>query len=422
MPKLAVPLSETQIRAMEPRATRYSVADGNGLVLEVMPTGTKVWRFRYSLDGKRQPLTTIGDYRRISLRVARERARKYAEMVAAGVSPAATARRDRGAEKRIDLLRDAAEFYMATAMSAKSDEYQRTTRRALDKDVLKAVGNKPIGAVTSNDVVAICERIKKRGSPKMALHTRNVVKRLYEFLIARQLATSNPALVVPARFIATPDSRTRVLSAEEIGTMLRAIHASSIRRPLKLALHLLVITMVRKSELIEASWAEFDLNAALWNIPAARMQNGREHDVYLPHQAVAMLRELRETRNRRHYVFPTVRGGEDRPIAKSTLNQAVKALGLDVEHFVLHDFRRTAATYLRAMDQPSEAIERALARTTDAGRATGQADHAQPADEQRNALQRWADFVDTQISGGGQTSGPFFGTHKIVDATRSHTP
>jgi integrase len=394
MPKIVPPLSETQIRAMEPRATRYSIADGNGLILEVMPTGNKVWRFRYTLDGKRQPLTTIGDYRRISLRVARERARKYAEMVAAGVSPAATARRDRGAEKRVDLLRDAAELYMTAAMASKSDEYQRTTRRALDKDVLRAIGSKPIGAVTSDDILAICEQIKKRGSPKMALHTRNVVKRLYEFLIARQLATHNPATVVPARVIATLDSRTRVLTAEEIGATLRAIDASRIRRPLKLALHLLVLTMVRKSELIEATWAEFDLKAALWTIPAARMKSGREHEVYLPHQAVAVLRELREARSSRTFVFPTVRG-DDRPIAKSTLNQAVKALGLDVEHFVLHDFRRTAATHLLAMGQPAHAIETALARS--AKETTNESAHAEDAGIQRDMLQRWADFVEAQV-------------------------
>ena len=395
MPKIVPPLSETQIRAMEPRTTRYSVADGNGLVLEIMPTGNKVWRFRYTLDGKRQPLATIGDYRRISLRVARERARKYAEMVADGVSPAATARRDRGAEKRVDLLRDAAELYMTTTMASKSDEYRRTTRRALDKDVLRAIGSKPIGAVTSDEILAICERIKLRGSPKMALHTRNVIKRLYEFLIARQLATHNPAATVPARFIATPDSRTRVLSAEELGTTLRAIDASRIRRPLKLALHLLVLTMVRKSELIESTWAEFDLKAARWKIPAERMKNDREHEVYLPHQAVAILRELRETKSSRTFVFPTVRG-DDRPIAKSTLNQAVKALGLDVEHFVLHDFRRTAQTHLLAMDQPADVIATALARTSK--ETANESAHAEDAAVRRGVLQRWADFVEAQIA------------------------
>jgi integrase len=391
MPKRVPPLTETQIRAMEPRATRYCVADGNGLILEVMSTGSKVWRFRYTLDGKRQPLATIGDYKRISLRVARERARKYAEMVAAGMSPAATARRDRGAEKRVDLLRDAAELYMTATMSSKSDEYQRTTRRALDKDVLQAIGSKPIGAVTSDDILAICERIKSRGSPKMALHTRNVVKRLYEFLIARQLATHNPAATVPARFIATPDSRTRVLTAEELGATLCAIDASRIRRPLKLALHLLVQTMVRKSELIEATWAEFDLKAARWTIPAARMKSGREHQVYLPHQAVAMLRELRETKSSRTYVFPTVRG-EDRPIAKSTLNQAVKALGLEVEHFVLHDFRRTAQAHLQSMEQPADAIGRVLARMP----KENAMETPDLSAEQRSVLQHWADFVEAQ--------------------------
>jgi integrase len=404
MPKLAAPLTETQIRTLEPRATRYSVADGNGLVIEVMTTGTKVWRFRYSLNGKRQPLVTIGDYRMISLRVARAKAQKYAEMVASGISPVATARRDRGAESKADILREGAELYLAAEMAGKSEEYQRTTRRALEKDVLPAIGGKPIKAVAPDDILAICDAIKSRGSPKMALHTRNVVKRLYEYLIARQLATTNPAQVIAARSIATSDSRTRVLSPDEIGTMLRSIYASSIRRPLKLALHLLVLTMVRKSELVESTWSEFDLDAALWTIPAARMKKDRDHDVYLPHQAVAMLRELRGGTASRNFVFPTVRG-DDRPIAKSTLNQAVKALGLDVEHFVLHDFRRTASAHLRELGQPSGAIEKTLAHTI---KGTASPNGVEDAAERRGILQLWADFVDTQIQGGRNVgTGPF---------------
>jgi integrase len=395
MPRLAVPLTESQIRALEPRATRYCVADGNGLVIEVMTTGTKVWRFRYTLNGTRQPLATIGDYRMISLRVARAKAQKYAEMVAQGISPVATARRDRGAESKADVLREAAELYLSTAMSGKSAEYRRTTRRALDKDVLPAIGGKPVNAVTSADIVAICDSIKSRGSPKMALHTRNVVKRLYEYLIIRQLATSNPAEVVSARSIATFDSRTRVLSGDEIGALFRSIHASSIRRPLKLALHLLVLTMVRKSDLVESRWAEFDLDNALWTIPAARLNADRDQHVYLAHQAVSMLRELHQARASRNFVFPSVRG-DDRPIARSTLNQAVKALGLEVEHFVLHDFRRTASTHLREMAQQSDVLD---AESTNAVR--DESEHAEAA-EQRRLAQRWADFVDTQIATGGK--------------------
>ncbi|MGF6699160.1 integrase [Paraburkholderia sp. MM5496-R1] len=385
MPRLATPLTESGIRALEPRATRYCVADGNGLVIEVMTTGTKVWRFRYTLNGKRQPLATIGDYRMISLRVARAKAQRYAALVAQGISPVATARRDRGAESKAEVLREAAELYLATALAGKSDEYRRTTRRALDKDVLPAIGNKAIGAVTADDVVAICERIKSRGSPKMALHTRNVVKRLYAYLIARQLATSNPAEVVPARSIATFDSRTRVLSGAEIGVMLRTIDTSNIRRPLKLALHLLVLTMARKADLVESTWAEFDLDDALWTIPAARLNAREDRVVRLPRQAVALLRELQRGRTSETFVFPSVRG-DDRPIAKSTLNQAVKALGLDVEHFVLHDFRRTASSHLRDMEQQ-----------TAAGGDIAKREATDEAAWQGRMLQSWADFVDSQM-------------------------
>ena len=399
MPRRAVPLTESQVRALEPRAARYSLADGNGLVIEVMTTGTKVWRFRYSLNGKRQPLATIGDYRMISLRVARAKAQKYAELVAQGISPVATARRDRGAEAKAELLREAAELYMATEMAGKSDEYRRTTRRALDKDVLPAIGGLPVKAVTAEHVVAICDRIKSRGSPKMALHTRNVVKRLYEYLIARQLATANPAEVVPARSIATFESRTRVLSGDEIGAMLHSIETSSIRRPLKIALHLLVLTMVRKSDLVESTWDEFDLDKALWRIGAARLKKDADQLVYLPLQAVTMLRELHRTRASATFVFPSVRG-DDRPIAKSTLNQAVKALGLDVEHFVLHDFRRTAAAHLRGMTEHAQ-TDKTSAKTR---QSASREDSSRDAAEQRQIAQRWADFVDAQLDAARQSA------------------
>lgn len=400
MPRLAVPLTEAQIRALEPRATRYCVADGNGLVIEVMTTGTKVWRFRYTLDGRRQPLATIGDYRMISLRVARAKAQKYAELVAQGISPVATARRDRGAESKADVLREAAALYLATEMAGKSEEYRRTTQRALDKDVLPAIGNLPIQAVTAEHIVAICERIKSRGSPKMALHTRNVIKRLYAYLMARQLANRNPAEVVPARSIATFDSRARVLSGDEIGIMLRSIDASNIRRPLKLALHLLVLTMVRKSDLVESTWAEFDLDHAVWTIPAARLKKDRDNLVHLSRQAVSMLRELHHARASRNFVFPSVRGN-DQPIAKSTLNQAVKALGLDVEHFVLHDFRRTATAHLREMAQQPNALDN---NPVGAPESVKQGSDPDNAAEQRRNMQRWADFVDAQIEGARQAA------------------
>ncbi|RLK36104.1 tyrosine-type recombinase/integrase [Cupriavidus plantarum] len=394
MPRLATPLTDTRLKALKPKATRYAIADGGGLVVEVMPSGSKIWRFRYSLNGKQHPMLTIGDYPAVGLQAARERARRYTEIVAQGVSPVADARKDRGAEKISDTVSEFSAIWFAAEISEKSESYSRTTRRALDKDILPAIGKKRLSDVTPGDVLAICDKIKGRGSPKMALTTRNVIKRLYEFAVARQMAATNPAHAIAARFIATQESRTRVLSPDEIGIMLRAIYASDIRRPLKLALHLLVLTMVRKSELIEATWDQFDLEHAIWRIPANGMKMRREHWVYLSSQAIEILRELRDIGGAT-YVFPSTRGRSEAPIAKPTLNTAVKSLGLDMEHFVLHDFRRTASTHLHEMGLPSDAIEKALAHEIKG--IKGVYNRAQYAEERKRILQHWADFVEGQV-------------------------
>lgn len=398
MPKLAVRLNDTRIKALKPKDKRYLISDGGGLALEVMRSGSKIWRYRYSLHGKQQPLVTIGDYPAVSLQAARDRVRRYTEIVASGVSPLADAKKDRGASKLLDSIKEFSEFWFQSEVAGKSESYRKNIRRTLDKDIFPAIGNKPLVQVNAGDVLAICDRIKGRGSPQAALFTRNVIKRMFEYAISRQAVTTNPAQQLVARFIATPQSRTRVLTPEEIGKVLRAIYASDMARSSKLALHLLTITMVRKSELIEAEWSEFDFDAGIWCIPAERMKKGREHWVHLSAQALAMLTELRKLSYSERFVFPARQGNGDKPIAKSTLNAAVRVMNVDVQHFVLHDFRRTASTHLHEMGQSSDAIEKALAHSIKG--IKGVYNRAEYAVERRRILQLWADFVDAQIEEG----------------------
>ena len=407
MPKAAVPLNDKRIKAMKPKAKRYLVADGGGLALEVMASGAKIWRYRYSLYAKQQPLVTIGEYPSISLQDARNRARRYGETVAAGVSPIADAKKDRGATTALDSVRAFADQWFESEIADKSKSYSTVTRRALDKDIFPAIGAKPLADVNAGDVLAICDKIKGRGAPQMALFTRNVVKRMYEYAISRQAVAINPAQQLVARFIATPQSRTRVLAPSEIGHLMRAVYASDMSRAYKLALHLLVITMVRKSELTEAEWSEFDLDAGIWRIPAVRMKKDNEHWVYLSAQAVEMIRELQTLSHSQRFLFPMRRGYEDRPIAKSTLNQAVRAMKSDMQHFVIHDFRRTASTHLHEMGLSSDAIEKALAHSIKG--IKGVYNRAEYANERRKILQLWATFVDAQINEGAKVIAGRFG-------------
>ena len=400
MPRQATPLTDTKIKALRPKLTRYRVSDTGGLLLEVMPSGSKVWRYRYQLHGVRHPALTIGSYPEIGLAGARKQRDEWASLVARGDSPKKAVAALKA--EKLSTIQAFAEVWMREQMGDKSDSYMRNVERVLRKDVFPMLGRTPLVDLTPADVMALCDRIKARGSPKMALFSRNVLKRMYDFAIARQLATVNPAAALVARFIATEESRTRVLSPSEIGVVLRAIYASDIRRPLKIALHLLLITMVRKAELTEARWDEFDLEQGVWDVPAERMKKDKPHRVYLSMQAVELLRELRQLSGRSQLLFPTSRGDRDQPISKSTLNQAVRALSLDIQHFVLHDFRRAASTHLHEQGHSSDAIEKALAHKV-AG-IKGVYNRAEYADQRRLILQAWADFVQAQLSSSNVTS------------------
>ncbi|WP_046168519.1 tyrosine-type recombinase/integrase [Chromobacterium vaccinii] len=393
MPRATTLLTDTGIRGLKPRETRYRVTDSKGLLLEVMPSGSKVWRYRYQLHGVRQPTLTIGPYPEIDLKTARRQRDEWAELVARGESPKRVVQAAK--MERLNTVAAFAEEWLEGQLEGKSDSYQKTMRRIMDKDVLPWMGGMPLAEVKPSDVLELCDRIKARGSPKMALVTRNALKRMYDYAIARQLAETNPAAALVARFIAVEESRDRVLSGEEIGQVLRAVYQSDVRRSLRLALHLLAITMVRKSELIQAPWSEFDLVAGIWDIPAERMKKNKPHRVYLSRQALEMLQELKMLAGRSAYLLPSSRSSEDKPIGRSTLNQAVNSLSLDVQHFVLHDFRRTASTHLHEMGHSSDAIEKALAHKIVG--IKGVYNRAEYAEQRKTIMQAWSDFVQAQI-------------------------
>ncbi len=420
-------LSDTKLRKLKPADKAYQEADEGGLFVEVMPGGAKVWRLRYRLAGKQEKIT-LGDYPAYSLAEARTWRDDGKALIGRGLSPMALRRGDAIPEDAAPAVKELAqafirEWCLKTREKAKIKEKTareadtveafarrwyaeiaepnnsnpRNIKRVLEKDVIPAIGAKQIADVTVTDVLAITDRIKARGADQMALQTRNVLKRLFAYAIAREKATFNPAAAIEAKFIATAKSRDVALTPDEIGKLLRAIYQSSMKRAHKLALHLLILCMVRKSELIEARWEEIDFDKAEWAIPGERMKKDKPHLVPLSRQAVAMFEELKGLASDSEWVFPS-RGSLKKPIAHSTLNVAVRALEFDARNFVIHDFRRTASTHLHEAGFNSDWIEKALAHEMKGIR--GVYNWAQYAEQRREMLQWWADFVDSQIEEG----------------------
>lgn len=423
-------LTDTKLRNLKAGEKAYQEADEGGLFMEVMPGGAKVWRLRYRIGGRgsKQEKVSLGEYPTYSLAEARTWRDDCKALVGRGLSPMALKRGDPIPDDTKPEVKEIAQAFLQnwcwrTVEKAKAKEAEalagdtveafarhwyaeiaepansnpRNIKRVLEKDVIPAIGSKQIADVTVSDVLAITDKIKARGADQMALQTRNVLKRLFAYAIAREKTTFNPAAAVEAKFVATAKSRDVALTPDELGRLLRAIYQSSMKRSHKLALHLLILCMVRKSELIEAKWEEIDFEKAEWSIPGERMKKDKPHLVPLPRQAVAMFEELKGLASGSEWVFPS-RGDLEKPIAKSTLNVAVRALEIEVRDFVIHDFRRTASTHLHEAGFNSDWIEKALAHETKGIR--GVYNRAQYMEQRREMLQWWADFVDSQIQGG----------------------
>jgi len=432
-------LSDTRLRNLKSADKAYQEADDGGLFVEVQPGGTKTFRLRYRIGGRgaKQEKITLGDYPTYALTEARTWRDDCKALAGRGISPAALKRGDAVPDDSSLVVKELAQafirdwclkarekarakdeaareadtvevfarhWYVEIAEPANSNP--RNIYRVLEKDVIPAIGRKQVADVTVTDILAITDKIKNRGADQMALQTRNVLKRLFAYAIARGKTTFNPAAAIEAKFIAQAKSRDVALTPEEVGKLLRAIYQSSMKRAHKLALHLLILCMVRKSELIEAKWGELDLEKGEWNIPGERMKKDKPHLVSLSRQAVAMFEELKALASGSEWVFPSSHSLKQ-PIAKSTLNVAVRALAVDVRDFVIHDFRRTASTHLHEAGFNSDWIEKCLAHETKGIR--GVYNRAQYADQRREMLQWWAGFVDSQIQDerGKVIIGPF---------------
>lgn len=389
-------LTDTGIKALKEREKAYQVADGGGLVIEVMPGGAKVWRLRYRLNGRPEKLT-IGHYPAVSLAKARLRREEAKVAIAEGRSPAreaqATKRALRDPGLGGDTVAEFAQFWL-TEVVEKTTKDPRNVRRYVEKDIVPELGRKHLVDVVPADVLDLCDKIKKRGADQSALAVRNVLKRMFGYAIARQRATTNPAAAIEARFIATAKSRDRALSKDEISKMLRGIYSSNMRRAHKLALHLLLLTMVRKADLIGAKVNEVE--GSEWHIPDTK--TGKPHIVYLSRQAVALFDELRALAGGSPYFLPS-RSSLQKPISDSTLNVAVRALGLEIADFVLHDFRRTASTHLNESGFAPDVVEKALAHTM--GGVRGIYNRAEYAEQRKAMLQQWADMVESWVNAKG---------------------
>lgn len=397
-------LTDTALKALKPKDKPYTVADDRGLYVEVFPTGGVVWRFRYRLNGKREKLT-LGKYPALTLKNARIKRDEAAQAAAMGTSPAQQKQLAKVSAADSTTVAQFGERFLRE-VAAKDRKDLTIPRRYFEKAIVPAIGTKPVRDVTTEDVRAIIWKKKDEGFDAAAGNIRGVLKRLFDYAMTAGLVTINPVLALPMRHVHKAKARDRALSGEEIRTFLRAAFESNIRRQFKIALHLVLLTMVRKSELLLARWEHVDFEQAEWHIPAEHSKTGKPHIVFLSRQAVSLFKELQALASGSELVLPG-RSSLKKPFAHNAINNALKVAlkGQDIPAFTIHDLRRTASTSLHENGWPSDVVEKALNHTI--GGVRGVYNRAEYAPQRREMLQFWADYIEQLMTSGKVVMGRF---------------
>jgi integrase len=336
---------------------RYDLTDGGGLVLEVMPSGAKTWRFKYHLNGKREKVT-IGAYPAFTIKQARDRHEELRALVERGESPAKAKQAHSAAQKLAETralsFSAFSQQWIGETLFYRSAGYRAQIVRWLDAYVYPAIGDMQLGDVQPGDVLAVIKGLA--ATPVTAERVRVIVQQVYNHAIRNLLVTTNPAQPLRGAIARAPVEHHRHLSEKELGAFWRKLDDHGAHITTIAATKLLLLTMTRKSKLLRSKWPEFDLDAAQWDIPAERMKMGKPHRVFLSRQAVEILRQVHELTGHGEYVFPSIFRGSV-PMGDVTLNHFFKRIDFGVPDFSPHGTRGTAATLLREHGFSRDVVE-----------------------------------------------------------------
>lgn len=391
-----MPLTDTFIRQVKhsgaPAGDKHT--DGQGMFLLVNKAG-KYWRQNYRFLGKQKTLA-LGVYPDVSLAQARKKREQARALVAAGIDPGLAKREEKQAQivaagHTFEVI---ARQWLAKEAPSRSSSTTEKVTAWLEHDVFPFIGKLPIDAVKPRDILLTVQKMENRGAVDSAHRVKQVCGQVFRFAVALDLverditADLRGALSAPVK-----SNYASITDPKQVGALMRAIFGYNGHPAALAALKLAPLLFVRPGELRAAEWAEIDLDAAEWRIPAVKMKMKIEHLVPLAKQSVEILRDLHGVTGYGKYVFPSLRTSQA-CMSENTVNAALRGMGYSKEVMTGHGFRAMARTILdEVLEERVDLIEHQLAHTVkDAnGRAYNRTAHL-PA--RRLMMQRWADSGD----------------------------
>jgi len=390
-------LTDTRIKGCKPKNKPYRLFDGGGLYLEVQPNKSKYWRLKYRFAGKER-LYAIGSYPETSLAEARDEAEAARKLVKAGINPVAHRKTQRietqkaGANTFERLAREWIDYQGGRW----KEGHKSDVENSLVNDVFPFIGYRPINDIKPPEVLAVIRSIEHRGALVTASKVLQRCAAVFRYAVQVGRCTYNPAGDMRGVLKQKKVEHRAALTADDLPDFLRAVDKYNGDMQTINALKLLMLTVVRTGELRGAEWSEFDLDNAIWRIPANRMKMKTEHLVPLSSQAVAVLREQHKLTGQYPLVFPS-RSNVTKPMSENTILFALYRMGYR-SRATGHGFRATASTILNEQGWKADVIERQLAHA-ERNKVRAAYHRSEYLQERKKMMQHWADYLDSLHSG-----------------------
>jgi integrase len=387
-------LTVTAIQKAKPTDKQYRLADERGLVLLVRPNGSKLWQLRYRHDGK-EKTASLGQFPDVSLSDARTKRDEQRKLVAAGSDPVAV-KREQKLEKQTqaeNTFEAVAGEWLAHWGPDKSPRHAGYVMRRLEADIYPAIGKRPIADIQAPELVTMLKAIEARGAMDIAKRAHETTGQIFRHAIAHGKATRNPAAdFKPSDFLKShkKENYARV-DATELPHLMRKIEAYQGTPTTRLAIKLMALTFVRTGELIGAHWAEFNLEAARWDIPASRKKMKTPHVVPLSPQAIEVLRTLHTVTGGRELLFPGERD-HAKPMSNNTILKALERMGYKGQ-MTGHGFRGIASTVLHEHGHDHAHIELQLAHM-ERNAVSAAYNHALYLPQRAKMMAWWGNYLD----------------------------
>lgn len=391
-------LTDLVCKNAQPDSKTYKLSDSGGLYLEVTPKGHRWWRLKYRLHGKEKRLS-LGVYPKVSLLEARQKREDIKRDIGQYIDPSLKRRE----EKLLEQVKAAQTFELVALewhkryLSRWSKSHADNLLTRLNVDIIPVIGSYPIAKLTPPILLQCIQKIESR-SGDQARRALNICSQVLRHAVVTGRAERDFSADLRGSLLPIRRKHFAAIDYTGIPDLLKKLKANEGRlyRKTVLAFFLLLLTFVRTRELIEARRSEFNLEKAVWTIPAERMKMRIEHVVPLSRQALEIVKELMKTGKHSEYLFPSV-AKPKKPMSNGTILMALRRMGYD-KKMTGHGFRSLAmSTIKEKLGYQHEVIDRQLSHLPRS--AVDRAyDRAKYIPDRTKMMQDWADYIDSQSS------------------------